>query len=56
MDMVATMIHDRQEKNKAQSKIDASEKRARLKEVEAAALQAKIDYLEARIKELEYEK
>lgn len=55
MSMVKTMVEDRRTAKHAQSKIDVSEKRARLKEAESATLFAENEYLKARIKELENE-
>ena len=53
MTMVKTMVEDRRTAKRAQSKIDVSEKRARLKEAESVTLFAENEYLKARIVELE---
>ena len=52
-DMVATMTEDRKIAKQAQNKIDVANKRRILVEAENTKLQAEIDYLKARIKELE---
>lgn len=52
-DMVATMVEDRKIAKQAQNKIDVANKRRILIEAENTKLRAEIDYLQARIKELE---
>ena len=52
-DMVATMVEDRKIAKQAQNKIDVANKKRILIEAENTKLRAEIDYLQARIKELE---
>ena len=53
-DMVATMVEDRKIAKQAQNKIDVANKKRILIEAENTKLRAEIDYLQARIKELEH--
>ena len=52
-DIVATMVEDRKIAKQAQNKIDVANKKRILVEAENTKLRAEIDYLQARIKELE---
>lgn len=56
MSMVKTIWEDRKVAKLAQSKIDVSEKRSRLYEVENAKLRAEIDLLKAEIAQMKAEK
>lgn len=53
MSMVKTMIEDRRIAKSADAKIESSEKRARMHEAKAIALESEVEYLKAKIKELE---
>lgn len=52
-DIVATMVEDRKIAKQAQNKIDTANKRRIMIEAENTKLQSEIDYLKAKIKELE---
>ena len=52
-DIVATMVEDRKIAKQAQNKIDTANKKRILIEAENTKLLAEIDYLKAKIKELE---
>ncbi len=54
MSMIVTMDNDRRSKKQIELSLDSIKKQLRSKELEIIALNSKIEFLESRIKELEY--